>query len=560
MEGSSIHCSLPTHLPITNSDGTAPFSQEFIQINKAQLIEYKSAIAYWKAMHAREVERGKEKDQKLEEAHARIRDLEHRLFGRKSEKQKTHSEIQSRDSGPTRPRGQQKGSKGHGRKQHQNLPVLEEELKLAAGEDCCPQCQKAFKLLPGTEDSDFIEVEVKAHIRRYLRKRYTPTCQCKNLPGIITTPMPPRLFNRNTLDISVWVEVLLDKYLYARATHRLLQLFNTLDLALAQGTITDGLKRMLPLFNPVVAALHEKQMTESLFLGDETRWQVFESIEGKIGYRWYLWVFTSQSVVYYIVAPGRNAGVPIEHFGALDDTTDSAILVCDRFSSYKKMAKELDYFLLAFCWVHVRRDFLDAARSYPEHEEWMLSWVEKIGELYLINKKRLAIWDKEIPLHQQSVEFSKQQQRLELCLSNMAQRRDECLRERENLATAQKKILASLKDHWPGLILFADNPQIPMDNNESERNVRKGVIARNNYFGSGSQWSAMLLGAMLTLLQTLLRWEINPRHWLFAFLSCCAENNGQAPEDLSPFLPWEMDEERKQFLSRTRPTQRSATS
>jgi hypothetical protein len=70
MEGSSIsiYCSLPTHLPIADSGGTTPFSQEFIQISKQQLIGYTSEIAYWKSMHTREIERGKEKDQKLEAA------------------------------------------------------------------------------------------------------------------------------------------------------------------------------------------------------------------------------------------------------------------------------------------------------------------------------------------------------------------------------------------------------------------------------------------------------------------------------------------------------------
>ena len=146
MEGSLDYCSSPTHLPIVYSGGTTPFSQEFIQISKQQLIGYTSEIAYWKSMHAREVERGKEKDQKLEAANARIRDLVHRLFGRKSEKKKTHSESPPWDSESSRPRGQQKGSKGHGRKAQQNLPVIETELDLPEGENACPQCHKPFQL------------------------------------------------------------------------------------------------------------------------------------------------------------------------------------------------------------------------------------------------------------------------------------------------------------------------------------------------------------------------------------------------------------------------------
>jgi len=37
-----------------------------------------------------------------------------------------------------------------------------------------------------------------------------------------------------------------------------------------------------------VQALRERQMGEKLFRGDETRWDVFASVEGKAGHRWYL--------------------------------------------------------------------------------------------------------------------------------------------------------------------------------------------------------------------------------------------------------------------------------
>jgi hypothetical protein len=33
------------------------------------------------------------------------------------------------------------------------------------------------------------------------------------------------------------------------------------------------------------------------------------------------------------------------------------------------------------------------------------------------------------------------------------------------------------------------------------------------------------------------------------FLCSCADNGGKAPLDLSPFVPWQMDEEQKQKLS-----------
>ena len=53
---------------------------------------------------------------------------------------------------------------------------------------------------------------------------------------------------------------------------------------------------------------------------------------------------------------------------------------------------------------------------------------------------------------------------------------------------------------------------------------------------------------LFSLFQTLLLWKINPRAWLTAYLQCCAERGGSAPEDAAHFLPWNMSEaEREAF-------------
>jgi len=87
---------------------------------------------------------------------------------------------------------------------------------------------------------------------------------------------------------------------------------------------------------------------------------VFEAIEGKVGWRWYLWLTRSASVIYYVIDPSRSAAVPGAHFKGLSQ--DRVIIVCDRYSAYKKLARLLPIILLAFCWAHVRRDFLNAGK------------------------------------------------------------------------------------------------------------------------------------------------------------------------------------------------------
>ena len=99
--------------------------------------------------------------------------------------------------------------------------MIEELRVLPPDEQVCPHCKASFDLFPGTEDSEVIETDVKAHVRKIKRQRYKKTCQCPNVPGLIAAPPAPHLIPKSSLGITVWVEVLLGKYLYATPTHRL---------------------------------------------------------------------------------------------------------------------------------------------------------------------------------------------------------------------------------------------------------------------------------------------------------------------------------------------------
>jgi len=351
--------------------------------------------------------------------------------------------------------------------------------------------------------------------------------------------------------------VLLDKYLYSRPTHRLCQELAHHGFPLSQGTITDGLQRLKVLFAPLMPVLYERQMTEKLFYGDETRWEVFEEIEGKTGHRWYLWVMQSTSVVYYQMAPGRGADVPKGHFGKLRKDLVEVVLVCDRYSAYKSLALECEELILAFCWAHVRRDFLKAARSWPELEGWMFTWVVDIRELYHLNATRLEQWEAGWSLEQQSSAFADCHHALKAKLREMHERCETHLHE-PALHLAKQKVLSSLHNHWDGLTVFVDRPEVAMDNNTAERILRTPVVGRKNYYGSGSVWSAHFAAMMFSVLQTIVLWRLNPHHWLSAFLQACAESGGQSPADLRPFVPWQMSAERREMLSRPLPVRVSA--
>jgi transposase len=353
-------------------------------------------------------------------------------------------------------------------------------------------------------------------------------------PGIVTPPPPPRLIPKSPFGISLWVTVLLDKYQFYRPTYRLLEDLRSHGLDLSQGGLTEGLKRLAPLFEPVYEALVLHNQRQHLWHADETRWLVFASTEGQVGYRWYLWLFQSAEAVVFVLAAGRAHDVPEEHFAPVS----SGILVVDRFSAYKAMDQvKSGHIILAFCWAHQRRDFVELARSWPEQQSWASAWLERIGELYARNARRLE-------LREDSEGFEQRDRDVRAAVDQMEQQAKTELAAPE-LHPACRRVLESLGEHWTGLTVFVEHPEVPLDNNQAERTERGPVVGRKNFYGSGAVWAGQLAAWLFSLVATLRQWDINPRAWLTAYLRACAELGGQAPAEVSGWLPWNLTAEQR---------------
>lgn len=528
--------------------GATPFSLETITLSKQDYIQLISDRHRFQDLHARAVKRGiwyqnryrvllhaaNEKTTKRElaltagliKAHATIRDLNQRVFGRRSERSKGPNEGQ-KSCAPKRPRGHQKGAKSHGRSMLTGLPVVHESIDLL--DPRCPKCGLPLHSMPGSEDSEVIEIEVKAYVRKIHRKRYKPQCDCEECNAIVCAPLAPKIIPKGKFGISVWSTVLLDKYLYGRPSERLLQDLGAHGLEMAPGTLAGGLQKIAPLFEPIDQALLQKLRSQTHWHADETRWAMFVLIEGKVGYRWYLWVFHSKEVVHYVLDPSRAAQVVIDEFeGAV-----GGIINCDRYSAYKCFARQIKGFILAFCWAHQRRDFLELANAHPALLSWAFEWVDAIGQLYHLNALRLQT-------QPSSPEWVSSQATLELAVQGMLDQRDALLVQ-PKLSEPCRKVLSSMKNHWRGLIVFVACPWVPMDNNTAERDMRGPVVGRNNFYGSGALWAGTLAATMYSIFASLKLYGINPRTWLNAYLQACANNGAKAPADLSAFLPWSMD-------------------
>ena len=534
-----------------------------------QSIDLRRQARFWKAQHHRAVQREKRLKEEISQLKKALRDasitneqlikdnegqtariswLEQQLFGQKSEKSKRQksppsnasggsssnslSSTNPKNSAPKEPRkkGKKDGDKGYGRKLRKELPFEEIIIDIPEELRQCPICGKFHPEFPGTEDSEVIDWQITLVRLVYRRKRYRRPCNCQKLPCIYTAPAVPKLIPKGMFSCSFWSQLLIEKFLLQRPLYRVRQVLSMENLEVSGGTLTGGFQRISDLVRPLYTLTIERNRESNHWKMDETRWMVYAEVDGKKGYKHWLWVSITDETCVYLLDPTRSAEVPKKLLG--EDA--EGIINADRYSAYKALGALI---LIAYCWSHIRRDFVRIGDGYKSLKKWSDKWVDRISSLFDRNAQRL-----EHPIDSEA--FQKQDLLLRQQIDQVEKVKDKQLKQK-TLHSAQRKALESLHNHWSGAVLFVDNPEIPMDNNESERRLRNPVIGRKNYYGSGSLWSGNLAAMMFTIFQTLLMHGLNPKKFLTAYFEQCALNGGNAPENKESFLPWNLTEEQK---------------
>lgn len=474
-----------------------------------------------------------------EQLKSKLRHREAQLFGHKSEKQNKLNDSSNRKSNKqsksinnsnkqenspdqskskTRKRGAQKGHKGNGRKIPKNLTEVECLHEIPEAQRQCEICQEPFQETSIPEISYEVDVQVNYVLKKHIRKVYKKTCDCPH--PLITAPAPTKIIPKGKFSIGFWSKVLVDKFLMQIPIHRQVFQMKLHNLFISKGTIFKGFKSLSKYLLPLYEQYRKESQKEHHHHADETRWKIFVEIIGKKCFNWWLWVFAGKKVIFYIIDKTRSAKVPKEHL----KNFFSRILNVDRYSAYKTLA---DTIQLAYCWSHVRRDFINILIRYPHKKAlvtWANKWIKWIGQLYALNKQRLAV-------RNDPVRFEKKQQELQQAVLNMQKRSQE-----KYALPEQQKIMTSLQNHWQGLTLFVDNPDIPMDNNIAERMLRMPVIGRKNYYGNHSEFGGLFSAMMFTFSQTCILHRINPYAYLKYYLTECARIDG-VPQNLEQFMP-----------------------
>lgn len=439
--------------------------------------------------------------------------MQHRMFGRSSEKQPHGACSAEPEAGEPPPR------RGHGPREQPLLPTMETHHTLPQTERTCLVCQGAMEPM-GEQTEDAQEITVVE--RRFIlvtHKKHKYRCRCN--AHIQTAPGPLKLIPGGRYSLEFAVQVALDKYAYHLPLERQVRMMTRLGLLVDSQTLWDQIQALERIVNPAYALIHAHILSAEVLYADETPWPLLKKGGSE---KWYAWAFSTQEAVYYHIDPSRGAKVPMEILPGY-----KGVVMTDGFISYQTLARSNPALVLAHCMAHCRRKYVEALPAYPQCET-ALQWIK---ELYQIESglpalrglmgqdraKALALraqvrQEQSAPLMQKLHAWALEQYAL----------RDSLL----------DKAISYMLNLWTGLRRFVDDPRLDIDNNLVERDLRGCAVGRKNHYGSKSLRGTQVAATFYTLVETASRNGLDPGKYLLAAARHALQNPGAAA-----LLPWD---------------------
>lgn len=494
-------------------------------------------VAYWRERALLAEARVEELIAQVAALTEQVATLSKMLFGQSSEKKARSSPpgspVKNTVNEQQRKRGQQPGSKGHGRRDYSHLETEDVFHDVPEDQKVCPCCGSDYSPF-GNETCEQIDWIVKIIRVVHHRRKYRRNCDC-DAPGVIVAPPLPKAIAKGRFTSRFLARLCIEKFNFSTPVNRIAESLALVGAEFSTGTLTGSLKAVSTLLEPLDQAICARNAQADHLHVDETSWSVFQEIEGKDSFLWWLWVFVGPDTTVFRIEPSRSMKPLQDHLGIVANRLPegrSVIVSSDFLAVYQSLNNNVEGFDSLWCWAHIRRYFIRPGDAHKELRQWRDDWLVRIGALYGAHSAINEI-QPETPEHAAALES------FEAVLSEM-----DVVRKRQaedpELHEAAHKTLATLEHEWDGLVAHKDHIELPLDNNTSERALRKPVVGRKNYSGSRAVWSAELASRCWTITATAQRHDLNPLTYLTAYLDACAENNAKPLDDekLARFLPW----------------------
>ena len=409
----------------------------------------------------------------------------HQLFGPSTEKE--HQPSSGKAPAEKTPR------RGHGPREQPELliePVLHD---LDEADKQCPKCGGELKEMVGQyEEAEEIDV-VERHfvIKKHQRKKYRCACNAH----IETALGPPKLFEGARYSIDFAIEVAVQKYLDHLPLERQVRIMSREGLIVDSQTLWDYLFALVRLVMSAYLALLEYLRSREILGVDESRWWLL-GLNGREC--WYVWALAAPDAVGFLIKNSRSAEAAKQVLGDF-----AGILMADGYVVYLSLSKNGAAFILVHCWAHVRREFLESEAKFPQAHEVLVL----ISELYQIEAScsdESGSADRRL-----SERHEKSRPIVDRIKAWALDQKEKVLPE-----SSLGKAIGYMLRLWEGLIRFLDDPRIPLDNNQTERELRGVVVGRKNHYGSHSEKGTEVAAVLYTLTESAKLVGINPKEYL----------------------------------------------
>ncbi len=410
--------------------------------------------------------------QRLEAAEQRIAELEAKL-AEPAKRPDNSSVPPSKGQQPNRPEntkriGPRKGSLG--RKGGGRPLACDPDETVTAKALACVHCQAALtdadQVLHGRYDKIDLP-PVRPVVTRV--ERYAGHCPCCG--GVTLAPVPEGMQQGTPFSVNI-----LALAIYLRATHaisyqRLTRLFlHLFALRISEGALDAMFQRAKPCFDSEVAAILARLRRSRIICSDETTVRV-------AGRTHWNWVFQNDQVVIHVVRSSRAASVVTEVLAG----HRPAIWVSDLYSAQQGHAD-----LWQVCLAHQLRDCKYA--------------IEAGDAIFAPRMKMLLL--RAVVMARRRKELAESTRRTYSCRLDRDLDAIMALAPTNRHGKRLRKRYGKVRSH---LFTFLEHPDVPPDNNGSERELRPTATYRKVTGGFRSPWGADLFAAVRSVVGTAAR-------------------------------------------------------
>ena len=530
---------------------------------RAALAQVVEANERWERLAAQLREENAALRAENERVTAELAVLQRLVFGRSSERARPQAPVGDDDlSGhgqdpaqrqPDDDRPRRGPGARAGRRDYSHLPRVEVVWDFTEGGYCCPGCSSPFEAM-GDHVFEQVDWRVTVRVVVHRRRRYRRRCSCEG-PRTVTAPGPPKAIGKGLFSNGFIAMLLVERYVAGRSQNSLVAGLARQGAEISPTTLVGTCAQAGALLAPLEEQIVVRSRDSWHLHADETSWHVFTPDDGDGPARWWLWVFIGADTTCFVMDPTRAGAVLARHAGIDPDTGQlrpdddggprRLVISSDFYTVYASAGRKTDGLTNLYCWAHIRRYFVRAGDANPTQlAYWTRDWLDRIKALYRAHDELTDAWNASVapaPRHatQASARLADAYTAWDTALDAIDTDRQAQMAS-PGLQQPAKKALATLDREWGGLAAHRDYPMISLDNNASERALRRPVVTRKNAYGSRTDDAARLAATIWTVTATAEMAGLNVLTYLTAYLDACG-HHGSKPltgPDLQRFLPW----------------------